>query len=392
MKVFYITYLLNVRKSGVIHKITNLLKAFEEQAYDPTWVIISEHIQESDVKELYSHIHLIQASQLTYSKKLILYLSEAKQQDVFFFRYPTASRELNKVCTAIPNRIIFEQNSIVSKELFLKLKSFDWRDYLYMLRTRQFIDWRTSINILFRELIWYKKVLRKSAGVISVTSEIGKFYAQKVPRLKKYTVGNGIDTKVVNEYYLPKFDNQHLHALMICSHPNPWHGTDRLVRGLLNYSGDKQIKLHLVGNFDALTNRLAKQVTNPHEVIFYGFLSREEIDVVKNKCHVSIGSLALHRIPLKQGSVLKVREYLSSGMPTVIGYEDEDIANSPLKKYVYQIPANDSPVNFNKLFTFASEIFQQKKFVAEIREQARQRFDTSNKVKAYIEGFKEILL
>jgi hypothetical protein len=47
------------------------------------------------------------------------------------------------------------------------------------------------------------------------------------------------------------------------------------------------------------------------------------------KCSICIGTLALYRKNLEEASPLKVREYIASGYPVIIGYEDTAFSDLP---------------------------------------------------------------
>ena len=61
----------------------------------------------------------------------------------------------------------------------------------------------------------------------------------------------------------------------------------------------------------------------------HGTLSGDAYWAVLGRADVAIGSLAMERAGLREGSPLKVREYLLAGIPTVIGYEDTDFPDWP---------------------------------------------------------------
>src|SRR5690606_30391945 len=58
------------------------------------------------------------------------------------------------------------------------------------------------------------------------------------------------------------------------------------------------------------------------KIIIHGTLSKDEYFKVVSKCDVGLGSLAMFRQNLKEGSTLKVREMLAMGLPVFSGHKD----------------------------------------------------------------------
>jgi len=58
----------------------------------------------------------------------------------------------------------------------------------------------------------------------------------------------------------------------------------------------------------------------------------------------------MHRISLKEGSTLKLREYCAIGLPFIYAYNDDDFDDNFI--YAAKIPADDSPVNIYDVIDF----------------------------------------
>jgi glycosyltransferase involved in cell wall biosynthesis len=392
MKIFYITYLSTFGKSGVNTKITNLLASFNTVNAEAIWVIVTHEKALPAEIENNPQIKVLYSVKKDYSQMLASYLSQfSEAADICFFRYPLADKVLFSVCEKIPMRIIFEHNTKEPQELLLRLKSYNFRDYAYLLRKGKLNVLLKETAVLLNELIWAPRVLKLAAGGISVTSEIAEFQRRRDPTYKSLVVGNGVNCSKFLMHVHPDSEKRQVDVLMMCSHPNHWHGADRLIEGLSRYKGGQVFKLHMVGRFQAINHRLAKKIGSQHEIIFYGFLDQEGVKEIKSKCHIGIGSVGMHRIPLRQGSVLKVREYLASGMPVAIAYEDEDISNSGLKNFCLQFEPDDSPVDFEKLSVFIQQVYRHPHMSQEIQRLAAEQLDFSVKTLQYITCFKQIM-
>ena len=390
MKIHYITNLSNFNKTGVAKKIIGILNSFSKKNVSVNWVLILPE-NELNGKEIpFKNYTIIEQRNGKYANKLCAYLSTTSHEDILFFRYPVGDEELLKVCNTYGNRIIFEFNSILENELKLKLREYSLRDYLYMFKSLDFSDLKYNLTTLLNEMKFRNNILNLVAGGITVTSEIGIQLNKNLPNFKFITVGNGIDFNNIKQHILPDFDGTFLNILMICSHPNPWHGSDRLIEGLINYNGNIKITLNLVGRFSSKIQNLAQKISHKHSILFHGFLNSEQIEGVKSKCHIAIGSLALHRIPLEQGSVLKVREYLASGIPVALSYYDEDVFDSELTQYCLKLEPNDSPINMGDLISYYSCMHNKKDLTSCIRKSASEVLSFDVKTKEYLAGFETI--
>ncbi|MCD4651001.1 MAG: CDP-glycerol glycerophosphotransferase family protein, partial [Candidatus Cloacimonetes bacterium] len=191
-------------------------------------------------------------------------------------------------------------------------------------------------------------------------------------------IGNGVTVEQIPVRTAPYFDGQTLNLLMIASFDN-WHGVDRIIRGMMN--SDKQVMLYLCGRgnlYDSLRQLVQKRGLQ-HKVRFAGWLEGDSLNRMFNRCHLALGSLALHRIPLKQAAVLKVRQYLARGIPVVIGYEDVDLpAELP---YILQVEASEEPIDINELFRFTSQVYSRSELIKEIRDFTKEHLDWSVKTR-----------
>ncbi len=94
----------------------------------------------------------------------------------------------------------------------------------------------------------------------------------------------------------------------------PWHGLDKIV-GLAAAMPDCDFTL--VGlEPDQLEARYSANVET------HGRLSRAEYEPLLSRSDVAIGSMAMDRAGLDEGSTLKVGEYLAYGLPVVLGYQE----------------------------------------------------------------------
>lgn len=167
----------------------------------------------------------------------------------------------------------------------------------------------------FAELLIGSAVNRMAAGQLAVTNEI----LQSVPtsgRRNAFThvYPNGI----ISQAQLTETARDDVpNLLFVSSTFQPWHGLDILLEALR--MNQEKFKIHLVGT---LSDEELSQTSLDKRIVVHGRLETAEIMEIASKCSVGIASLALSRAGLTEGSTLKVREYLSMGLPVVADHND----------------------------------------------------------------------
>lgn len=138
---------------------------------------------------------------------------------------------------------------------------------------------------------------------------------------------------------------------------HPWHGYDRLIKGLIEYYKQNAIAdkvyFHIVGEgVPEIMNyykELAQQNNLEDYIIFHGPKFGTDLDNLFELADLGIGSLARHRSGIDKIKTLKNREYAARGIPFIYSEFDEDFENMP---YIYKVPADDSAININELIRF----------------------------------------
>ena len=148
---------------------------------------------------------------------------------------------------------------------------------------------------------------------------------------------------------------------------------------------------HVVGD-GAERPFLEERVKELHlekSVIFHGVKTGKELDELFDKCHIAAGSLGLHRIGVSEGSILKVREYCARGIPFIYGAMDSDFNEK--FPYILRVPADESPIDLNAVFSFADRAFSDTEHSVKMREYAKENLDWSIKMKRLVEFMNEVL-
>lgn len=173
---------------------------------------------------------------------------------------------------------------------------------------------------------WYhrlrrRRILRRAAGLVCVTYEI----ARRVESFQRPTtvVANGVD---LDAYHPLPASAVGPPRLVFAGSPGAhWHGVDKIV-DLARELPD--VRIDLIGP--------SPEPGLPANVVAHGMLGRKDYEALLARADVAIGTLAMHRNSMDEGSTLKVREYLAFGLPCVIGYRDTDFPE-PVP-FILQLP------------------------------------------------------
>lgn len=295
-------------------------------------------------------------------KILINLMESASISDIIYLRYPYPlfymllpfSRHGSKC------KIVNEHNTIEHKEFKLV----------------------GSYLSLFIDLLVGDSMRRKADGIVGVTDEITSYEVRRSGDLKKphVTIGNGIEVNKIKLRKPPDFINQELQLLCVATFSR-WHAIDRLLRGLVLYEGSRKVRLCIVGDGPELHNLriMVKDLKLDEYVIFTGILGGCILNDLFDKSHIAVGSLGLHRIDMKEGSILKAREYCARGIPFLYGCSDPDFPND--FPYIMRIAGDETPINIEEIICFAEKVYSDPEHHIKMRAYAEEKLDWSFKMK-----------
>lgn len=211
-----------------------------------------------------------------------------------------------------------------------------------------------------------------------------------VPTIKTI---NGVDFSSIPQTK-KKWKKGEIHLIAVAM-LSPWHGYDRVIKGLHGYYQEKRetmVKFHIVGNGKELGSYkdMVEKWNLQSYVEFYGNQAGEELNKIYQKADMAVSSLGLHRIGLESASTLKDREYGARGLLMISSHQiDFFDENSP---YVYYIPADESPVDIQKVVEFYEHLANEEKLDQigrEIREITRKSADMSATFQPIKDFFRE---
>ncbi|WP_341875758.1 glycosyltransferase family 4 protein [Defluviitalea saccharophila] len=323
--------------------------------------------------------------QKTWYKNLILYnkiIQEIQKEefDLLYFRYPKASSQLLRLVKQFPFKIIFEHQT---KEL----------DEIKQTQGNSNKEYWVE-KYLAPYIFGYVK------GFVAVTNEIKRYerkrYSYYNSRNKKESLvlGNGMDVEKLPLRKVPPYDKAKLELLFV-GQIAPWHGVDRVIKGIASYKGSVNITFHIVGTGNELKNliNLSKKLELHDRVLFYEELSGEQLDKLFNKCHIAVAPLALYRKNLNESSALKTREYVARGIPFITSHNDPDIKmKSSIRNYILRVNDNNEPIDIEEIIQFTNRMYQIDGFENHFREFALRSIDMKIKMQRLKQFFEKCFI
>lgn len=386
MRIYYFASTSN-EPDGVVKKILSQFLGLKELCPDSKLFLLMKEPPSSQMRRLLDSLDsvFIEVSENTgvsrikarkeKMQKVIRLLESAEEDSIVYFRYPTADKYFLRVVNFITLRknclLVTEHQSLETKELIQQRK----------------------LLTLLSEKIYGRSVLREITAFVGVTREIIDYeLARSGDQSKPYLVnGNGIDVNSIPLRTPPEFDGRSLDLLCVAQVAK-WHGLDRLIRGMAEYKGNVNVRLHIVGDGSEVSNlkKLVSDLKLCDSVFFHGFKTGKELDGFFDKCHIAVGSLGVHRNGnnRKESSTLKAREYCARGIPFIYEIEDPEITNK-IPEFVLKFPSDESPVEIHRIVEYAFDVLPNVGYTYEMRKFAEDNLDWRTKMsilKSFLEG------
>lgn len=353
MNLLYINIGGSLKISSVYKKIFGQVDALNSLGINAKAVFLSPEIDEDTA--LREHVKLVKISKPTetlfYQIKLqkkyeatLCKIISSTTADIIYLRYSFASKKLLRTIKATNKKIFIERNSLLLPELISENNSRRFKPKIgYILSYYQ-----DFLFPLAQEWYYGKKIDKACDGVICVTNEIKRYYQKK--NAKCILIGNGVDTQKYPPRKAPEIHDKILFLILDGTSDNaPWKGTERLIESVISEDLEDKIEIRIAGNENAFQQ---------HPFIRnLGFLSPEEIEHQCNEVHIGTGNLKLYKKNLKEGSVLKNREYASRGLPILLAHNDYDLENSKLSKFSYKVENSDSLIPLKKLIKWLEDLY-----------------------------------
>jgi hypothetical protein len=177
-------------------------------------------------------------------------------------------------------------------------------------------------------------IYKHLSGVVGVTEEITTHYKAYSSKLEGVTIGNGYLLEAELNKYRSAQNNTKPQIIFVGSPGKPWHGIDNFLTmaGVL-----KEYDFHLVG--PEINDSI--QLSNLKQ---HGYLNKEKLYQLYQKMDIAVGSLALYRNGMSEGSTLKVKEYAAFGLPIIINHKDVDLQG---QEFVLELPSVKGSIKNN---------------------------------------------
>lgn len=178
------------------------------------------------------------------------------------------------------------------------------------------------------------RICSKLSGIIGVTDEITKYYLSFNRFIPHITIGNGYSFDYIESYTRCPPQNIKAQIIFVGSPGNIWHGVDHFIEIAEQLP---EFDFHLVGPH-------IKSSAQPSNLQHHGFLQKVDLYKLYEKMDIAVGSLALYRNSMYEGSTLKVKEYAAFGIPIILNHKDVDLKG---QDFVLELPSTPNFVTNN---------------------------------------------
>lgn len=297
--------------------------------------------------------------------------------DYIIVRYPGADK--SGIEFTEKYNVITEHHSDEISELLSRLKS-----------KRPLKEKVMYLILYLQEKRYGRKVLRNCKGLIAVTEEIKQIELSKANHnIPAAVIANGIEVNKISFTGFKKFNEKNLDIVFLLTSASPWHGFDRILRSLNDYTGDVKIILHVIGHVDR--NILADSRSQFSNIKFHGTKIDHELDNIIKNMNVAIASLALFRNNMQEACTLKTREYTARGIPFILAYKDPDLVGIDEKyRFCLYFENDDSRLDMDKIISFVAEFNNNKDISTYMRKYALKNMDMNIKMKQYEDFVKKL--
>tara|TARA_B110000211_G_scaffold12809_1_gene13404 strand:+ start:8986 stop:10035 length:1050 start_codon:yes stop_codon:yes gene_type:complete len=337
----------NSNSSGVKLKMNNFKDASKKLGYKSNEIVLNtENGFYRNIKTLFIN---------AFNLKNIVFIRYNNSVNLLLFLFIFILKIRNvKIILDVPTPLINNLNEIiVSDSRFLKKTIIVFNTILL----GPFPYFFSNIVVQYAEEHYYFKFLKKN----------------------NILIGNGIDVDFYQNFKRNLITKKI--KFIIVANLAPWHGVDRVIKALSTVNYD--FELNIVGGgveYENLVN-LTRKLKLQNKIVFTGPLERKTYINLMCDSDLGIGSMAWDLIKVKVSSALKLREYVSCGLPVVFTSFDPDLSNH---KNFFEINHDQTSINafFKNLDNSIKNADSQ-----EIRKFAQEKLCMTNKLKIILDEF-----
>lgn len=396
MKLLYLFTSPNLKGSSVQSKVLNQIKYLNKLGVQCHGAFFSTEVNELTTFNGSVNLIPVQHNNWKYFKasgrkrnlmKAVIDYCEKQSEsyDFILFRYPGTGFLLKKYSKKFGYKTIFEHLSYEFGDILLQAEDHPIKFNISSLLSR--IEYVT-LPILREKLFAYQ--IRRNTKMGFCNSKDVADWQKKIAngKYKTFVNGDAVETEHFPISSHPIFTNElNLIFLKGAATTAIYNGLDRVLQGIKLYEGNCKILLHLLGSNLEYEKNLAKQIgINTNQLICYDYCSGAELNKLFDKMHIGIGPFGIHRKGFKSISAIKTREYFARGIPFIIGHHDPDFSeNDSASNFFQEFPADDSPVNFNRVVDWYKILIQNNNFQVSMRTFANDFLDYNIKMRKIVE-------
>lgn len=223
----------------------------------------------------------------------------------------------------------------------------------------------TEFPFFCKDLLYRKKLKKYVDRIVTFSDDS---YIWKVPTIH---IRNGVQVNLMPSITNEKEDDTVV--LIAVAVFQKSHGYERCIRGLSDYYADdekRRVEVHFVGNGKELAKykKLVKRYNLESYIFFHGIQKGKELERIYSRADIGLGALGLYKRKLNRVSTLKTPEYLSKGLPVIVGFKEEVFSIEPIR-YVCEVPNDSSDIDINMIIKFYDDIYNSGMSRKEIREE-----------------------
>lgn len=217
------------------------------------------------------------------------------------------------------------------------------------------------------------ELLNEVDGFIGVSTELIDLYQAKCVKQKPAVLcANGCIPANVPLASIP-VQKEMIRAVFLAGAGDSFYKIERFLKSLEEYKGETMFQVNVVG----MERR--NIVRDNYKVTFAPTAYGAALDQCLNDVHFGISTMGLHQKNMNEGSTLKVREYVSRGIPVLLGYTDSDISDDA--PFVFRVPNSEAPIKVNEVVEWAKAMPISLEFRNDIRSYAIQHLSYQAKMR-----------
>lgn len=255
------------------------------------------------------------------------------------FRYPGSNYALYSFTKKFKKKVIFELNA---RTLTDRIKYNSHNSF-------------TDKYLIFSERYFFHYVIKNAIALISVTKDILSDEIERANvELPSLVLENGINANSIKARKVPLIkDNTIKICIAIGASNNLVFGLERLALGISEYKGKMTFQVFIAGNIQ--NQEIEKLNILAKDCCFFslGVLDSDGLHRMYSNCHVAFAALAMYKLNANYSSSLKVKEYLATGIPFFLAYNEPVLEQiDGIKDYYYKFENNESVIDMKIVHDF----------------------------------------